>query len=90
MLIGYMRVSKADGSQVLDMQRDALLAAGIRAEHLYDDLASGSVVGKPRGSIPRIYQQFQSLASNRIGKVCLNVPINTQPQISPNGLMRFI
>ena len=29
MLIGYMRVSKADGSQVLDMQRDALLAAGV-------------------------------------------------------------
>ncbi|MBP7664667.1 MAG: recombinase family protein, partial [Shewanella sp.] len=23
MLIGYMRVSKADGSQVLDLQRDA-------------------------------------------------------------------
>jgi DNA invertase Pin-like site-specific DNA recombinase len=34
MLIGYMRVSKADGSQVLDMQRDALLAAGIGAEHI--------------------------------------------------------
>ena len=28
MLIGYMRVSKADGSQVLDLQRDALIAAG--------------------------------------------------------------
>ncbi len=27
--IGYMRVSKADGSQVLDLQRDALLAAGV-------------------------------------------------------------
>jgi hypothetical protein len=27
-LIGYMRVSKADGSQTLDLQRDALLAAG--------------------------------------------------------------
>src|SRR3954449_5477773 len=26
-LIGYMRVSKADGSQTLDLQRDALLAA---------------------------------------------------------------
>ncbi len=25
-LVGYMRVSKADGSQVLDLQRDALLA----------------------------------------------------------------
>ena len=29
MLIGYMRVSKADGSQVLDLQRDALAAAGV-------------------------------------------------------------
>lgn len=27
MLVGYMRVSKADGSQTLDLQRDALLAA---------------------------------------------------------------
>ncbi len=29
MLIGYMRVSKSDGYQVLDSQRDALLQAGI-------------------------------------------------------------
>jgi hypothetical protein len=29
MLIGYMRVSKADGSQVLDLQKDALLEAGV-------------------------------------------------------------
>ncbi len=29
LLIGYMRVSKADGSQVLDLQKDALLAAGV-------------------------------------------------------------
>ena len=47
MLIGYMRVSKADGSQVLDMQRDALLAAGIDAEHMYEDLASGSLDTRP-------------------------------------------
>lgn len=47
MLIGYMRVSKADGSQVLDMQRDALLAAGICAEHIYQDLASGSLDARP-------------------------------------------
>ena len=26
-LVGYMRVSKADGSQVLDLQKDALIAA---------------------------------------------------------------
>jgi len=41
MLIGYMRVSKADGSQATDLQRDALLAAGIDAAHLYEDHASG-------------------------------------------------
>ena len=41
MLIGYMRVSKADGSQTLELQRDALLAAGVNTAHLYDDHASG-------------------------------------------------
>jgi hypothetical protein len=29
MLVGYMRVSKSEGSQNTDLQRDALLAAGI-------------------------------------------------------------
>ena len=47
MLIGYMRVSKADGSQVLDLQRDALLAAGIDTGHIYEDLASGSLDARP-------------------------------------------
>lgn len=36
-----MRVSKADGSQILDLQRDALLNAGVDAAHLYEDFASG-------------------------------------------------
>jgi DNA invertase Pin-like site-specific DNA recombinase len=46
-LIGYMRVSKADGSQVLDLQRDALLAAGVRERHLYSDAASGKKDDRP-------------------------------------------
>ena len=41
MLIGYVRVSKADGSQVLDLQRDALIDAGVASERIYEDLASG-------------------------------------------------
>ncbi len=36
MLIGYMRVSKADGSQSTDLQRDALISAGVRPDHLYE------------------------------------------------------
>lgn len=47
MLIGYMRVSKSDGSQKLDMQRDALLAAGVAPEHIYEDLASGKNDDRP-------------------------------------------
>jgi DNA invertase Pin-like site-specific DNA recombinase len=46
-LMGYMRVSKADGSQVLDLQRDALLAAGVSEERLYDDTASGKLDDRP-------------------------------------------
>ena len=41
MLIGYARVSKSDGSQSLDLQRDALTAAGVDPQQVYDDLASG-------------------------------------------------
>lgn len=45
MLIGYARVSKADGSQVLDLQRDALTAAG--AERIYEERASGKRDERP-------------------------------------------
>src|SRR3954469_25123156 len=47
MQLGYMRISKAEGSQVLDLQRDALLAAGVAAEQLYQDLASGKRDERP-------------------------------------------
>lgn len=33
MFIGYIRMSKADGSQTNDLQRDALIAAGVDAAH---------------------------------------------------------
>ena len=41
MLIGYARVSKSDGSQVLDLQIDALIKAGVQKENIYTDRASG-------------------------------------------------
>ena len=47
MLIGYMRVSKADGSQSTDLQRDALLAAGVDEAQLYEDQASGKREDRP-------------------------------------------
>ncbi len=36
-LIRYIRVSKADGSQVLNLQRDALLSAGVNEDRIYQD-----------------------------------------------------
>jgi len=42
MLVGYMRVSTECDRQVLDLQRDALLAAGVDERHLFEDRASGS------------------------------------------------
>lgn len=47
MLIGYMRVSKTDGSQTTDLQRDALIAAGVDKDHIYDDRASGKLDDRP-------------------------------------------
>ena len=45
--IGYMRVIKADGSQTVDLQRDALVAAGVDPAHLYEDHASGKKDDRP-------------------------------------------
>ncbi len=47
MLIGYARVSKADGSQSLDLQRDALGAAGVQPDQVYEDRASGGRDNRP-------------------------------------------
>ena len=41
MFIGYARVSKSDGSQVLDLQIDTLIKAGVKDENIYSDKASG-------------------------------------------------
>jgi DNA invertase Pin-like site-specific DNA recombinase len=46
-LLGYMRVSKADGSQVLDLQKDALVAAGVPERNLYSDMVSGKTDDRP-------------------------------------------
>ncbi len=42
MLVGYMRVSSDSDRQSTDLQRDALLAAGVDPRHLFEDRASGA------------------------------------------------
>jgi DNA invertase Pin-like site-specific DNA recombinase len=59
MWVGYVRVSKADGSQNTDLQRDALLAAGVHEEQIYQDLASGK-----REDRPELINCLKSLRKN--------------------------
>ena len=47
MKIGYMRVSKSDGSQKLNLQRDALITDGVDENRIYEDLASGRKDHRP-------------------------------------------
>jgi DNA invertase Pin-like site-specific DNA recombinase len=47
MLIGYARVSKSDGSQVLDLQVDELIKQGVNPKHIYHDHASSRKDSRP-------------------------------------------
>src|SRR3974390_2381626 len=47
MLVGYMRVSSDHDRQSTDLQRDALLAAGVDDRHLFEDHASGAKDDRP-------------------------------------------
>jgi DNA invertase Pin-like site-specific DNA recombinase len=47
MLVGYRRVSSDSDRQTTDLQRDALLTAGIDERHLFEDRASGAKDDRP-------------------------------------------
>lgn len=47
MLIGYVRVSSDSDKQTTDLQKDALLQAGVDPHHLFEDRMSGSKDTRP-------------------------------------------
>ncbi len=47
MKIGYARISKSDGTQVLDLQIDALVKSGVDPTHIYSDKVSGKNDKRP-------------------------------------------
>lgn len=89
MLIGYARVSKADGSQSLDLQHDALLAAGVEPGNIYEDRASGS-----RDDRPGLAACLRSLRAgdvltvwklDRLGRTLAHL-VNTVTNLSDRGI----
>ena len=90
MLIGYARVSKTDGSQSLDLQRDALRAAGIDdATNLYHDFASGVRDDRPGlDSCLRALRKGDVLVVWKLDRLGRNLAhlVNTVQDLSARGV----
>jgi DNA invertase Pin-like site-specific DNA recombinase len=89
MLIGYARVSKADGSQSLDLQHDALRVAGVEQDNVYEDRASGS-----RDDRPGLTSCLRALRAgdvliiwklDRLGRTLTHL-VNTVKDLSDRGI----
>ncbi len=46
MQIGYMRISKNNGSRKFNIQEDALLEAGVEPDRIYKDVSSGRNINR--------------------------------------------
>jgi len=79
-LVGYMRVSTAE--QNLALQRDALLAAGIAPERIYDDTCSGAATNR-RGRARARAWRMKRFASGSI----LSARMRIIPWLRPNCLI---
>ena len=90
MLIGYARVSKTDSSQSLDLQRDALQAAGIDdAANLYHDLASDVRDDRPGlDSCLRALRKGDVLVVWKLDRLGRNLAhlVNTVQDLSARGV----
>lgn len=89
MLIGYMRVSKADGSQATDLQLDALVAAAVAAEHIYEDMASGRKDDRPGlASCLKALRQGDTLVVWKLDRLGRNLRhlINTVHDLTAQGV----
>ena len=70
MLIGYARISKADGSQSLDLQRDALRERDRRLE------ARGRKGGRPHAlskAQVRLAQAAMAQRDTKVSELCLEL-----------------
>ena len=89
-LIGYARVSKTDGSQSLDLQRDALRAAGVDdAVNVYHDLASGVRDDRPGlDSCLRALRKGDVLVVWKLDRLGRNLAhlVNTVQDLSTRGV----
>lgn len=89
MLIGYIRVSKADGSQLLDLQKDALIEAGVPPDCIYQDTTTGSKGDRP-GLVAclKALREKDNLVVWKLDRLGRNLQhlINTAQALSDRGI----
>jgi len=89
MLIGYMRVSKADGSQVLDLQHDALTKEGVEPGNIYQDKCSGSKDTRPGlDACPKALRKGDTLVIWKLDRLGRNLKhlIETVEDLNKRGV----
>lgn len=89
MLLGYTRVSKADGSQALDLQKDALLAAGVAPGHIYEDRASGRCDDRPGRDLRHLVNTVHDLTARGVGLKVLTGQAAAIDTTTPAGKLVF-
>lgn len=88
-LLGYARVSKADGSQVLDLQTDALRQAGVADRNIYSDTASGKKDDRPGlENCIRALRQGDTLVVWKLDRLGRNLRhlVNTVSDLTDRGI----
>ena len=88
-LLGYARVSKADGSQVLDLQTDALREAGVADRNIYSDTASGKKDDRPGlENCIRALRQGDTLVVWKLDRLGRNLRhlVNTVSDLTDRGI----
>jgi len=89
MLIGYCRVSKQDGTQALDLQLDALVAAGVQPHAIYREMMSGRAEQRPElDHCLKALRRGDTLVVwklDRLGRSLRHL-INLLPQLDQDGV----
>lgn len=88
-LIGYMRVSKADGRQTLDLQHDALLEAGVVEKNIYQDQVSGRTDDRPGlGACIKALRDGDTLVVWKLDRLGRNLRhlVNTVQDLQSDGI----
>ena len=89
MLIGYMRVSKSDGSQTTNLQQDALIAASVKEDNIYEDRASGRLDARPGlDAMLKAIREGDTLVIWKLDRLGLNLRhlVNTIYDLTTRGI----